>query len=91
MRRSRTAFVFLALLLSCVVSILPGCGGSSATKVVSITVTPSPVSVAYGQVLQLSATAVNSNNGVVSTGFAFAMLTSSPAASLRASRLRPQP
>jgi hypothetical protein len=72
MRRSRTAFASLALLLSCIVSILPGCGGSSASKVVGITVTPSPVSVAYGQVLQLSATAVNSNNGVVSTGFAFA-------------------
>jgi hypothetical protein len=72
MRRSRTTFAFLALLLSCIVPILPSCGGSSAGKVVSITVTPSPVSVAYGQVLQLTATAVNNNNGIVSTGFTFA-------------------
>ena len=72
MRRSRTTFAFLALLLFCMVSILPGCGGSSAGKVVSIIVTPSPVSVAYGQVLQLTATAVNNNNGIVSTGFTFA-------------------
>lgn len=71
MRRSRTAIASLALLLSCIVSILPGCGGSN-NKVVSITVTPSPVSVAYGQVLQLSATAINNANAVVSTGFAFA-------------------
>ncbi len=72
MRRSRTTFAFLALLLFCMVSILPSCGGSSAGKVVSITVTPSPVSVAYGQVLQLTATALNSNNGIVSTSFTFA-------------------
>ncbi len=71
MRRSRTAFASLALLLSCIVSILPGCG-CSAGKVASITVTPSPVSVAYGQVLQLSASAVNNNNAAVSTSFAFA-------------------
>ena len=50
MRRSRTTFAFLALLLSCIALSLPSCGGSSAGKVVSITLTPSPVSVAYGQV-----------------------------------------
>ena len=73
MRRSRTTFAFLALLLSCIVSILPGCGGSSAGKVVSITLTPSPVSVAYGQHnIVLTATAVNSSNATVSTTFTFA-------------------
>jgi len=73
MRRSRTTFAFWALLLSCIVSILPGCAGSSAGKVVSITLTPSPVSVAYGQHnIVLTATAVNSSNGVVSTAFTFA-------------------
>src|ERR1035437_6750090 len=71
MRRSRTAFASLALLLFCIAAIVPACGGSN-NKVASITVTPSPVSVAYGQVLQLSATGVNSANAVVSTGFAFA-------------------
>ncbi len=73
MRRSRTTFAFLALLLFCIVSILPGCGGSNAGKVVSITLTPSPVSVAYGQHnIVLTATALNSTNGAVSTSFTFA-------------------
>jgi hypothetical protein len=73
MRRSRTTFVFLAFLLSCIASILPGCGSSSAGKVVSITVTPSPVSLAYGQHgIVLTATAVNGSNATVSTTFTFA-------------------
>ena len=65
-------FCLLALLLSCIASILPGCG-SSNTKVASITLTPSPVSLAYGQHnIVLTATAVNNANAVVSTSFAFA-------------------
>ncbi len=71
MPQSRTTFAFLALLLSCVASILPGCGSSSA-KVASITLTPSPISVAYGQKLLLTPSAVSSSNVVVSTGFTFA-------------------
>ncbi len=73
MRRSRTTFAFLALLLSCVALTLPGCGGSNAGKVASITLSPSPVSVAYGESdVRLTASAVNSSNAAVSASFTFA-------------------
>ena len=72
MRRSQTRFAFVAFLLSCVVLSLPSCGGSNAGKVVSITLSPSPVSVAYGQSnITLTAAAVNAENGTVSTTFTF--------------------
>ncbi|MGA2962186.1 MAG: hypothetical protein ABSD96_10980 [Candidatus Korobacteraceae bacterium] len=70
MRLSRTIFASLALLLFCI-AFLPSCG-SSNNKVASITLTPSPVSLAYGQTAVLTATAVNSANAVVSAGFTFA-------------------
>ena len=65
----------LSLLLFCSPVLplsLPSCGGSSAGKVVSILLSPSPVSVAYGQSnITLTAAAVNSGNATVSTTFTF--------------------
>ena len=73
MRRSQTRFAFFTFLLSCVALLLPGCGSSNAGKVVSIMLSPSPVSVAYGQSnLTLTAAAVNAGNSTVSAAFTFA-------------------
>jgi hypothetical protein len=55
------------------VSFMAGCGGSKAanTTVAAVTVLPATISLEAGQVVGLSASAVNSSNAVVSTTFTF--------------------
>lgn len=67
MRQWRATVALLSLLILLSVSMLQGCSGG-APKVASITVFPSPVSLAYGQVIQLTpATLDNKGNAVVTT------------------------
>jgi hypothetical protein len=55
------------------VSFMAGCGGSKAanTTVAAVTVSPATISLVAGEVVSISASAVNSANGTVSTTFTF--------------------
>jgi hypothetical protein len=55
------------------VSSMAGCGGSKSanTTVAAVTVSPATLSLVAGQVVAISASAVNSANGTVSTTFTF--------------------
>jgi hypothetical protein len=62
------------LLIFIVIGLLAGCGGGSRsanTTVSHVVVTPTSASLVAGQVLSLSASAVNSENNAVSTTFTF--------------------
>ena len=64
MRQSRALSALLSLLLLLTGLLLAGCGGNG-NKPVAINVTPSPASIAFGQTVQLNASAVNSGNAAV--------------------------
>lgn len=66
-----TEAAFIALFFSFMA--MAGCGGSKAanTTVAVVTVSPASISLVAGQVISLSASAVNSANGSVATTFTF--------------------
>ncbi len=65
-------FAGMALILL-FVSLMAGCGGSKSVNntVASVTLTPATLSMVAGQVVSLSASAVNSDNTAVTTTFTF--------------------
>jgi hypothetical protein len=64
----KLAFLFLPLVM-----ILAGCGGSSSTNntVAQVNISPASASLVAGQVVQLTASAVNAANSAVTTTFTF--------------------
>ncbi|HWS17972.1 MAG TPA: hypothetical protein VN223_08150, partial [Candidatus Elarobacter sp.] len=68
----RPIFTGMALIVL-FVSFMAGCGGSKAanTTVAAVTVSPATISLVAGEVVSISASAVNSANGNVSTTFTF--------------------
>ncbi|HEY1936361.1 MAG TPA: Ig-like domain-containing protein [Candidatus Angelobacter sp.] len=78
-----TGIVLIVLFLT----FLTGCGGSSSSSnstVASVTLTPASISLEAGQVVSITASAVNSANGTLTTTFTFnssntAVATVSPA------------